>query len=131
MRHFHDWLKACRVVRKGRRASRSWPQSRATTAQRLSRPVPRICSTSAKPRNPPAQAAEREECAPYGLTAREREVAALIAEGRSNREIADALVVGERTVETHVSNVLAKLGFTSRAQVAAWAVEHRLTRPTE
>ena len=58
-----------------------------------------------------------------GLTGREREVAALIASGKSNREIADLLVVGERTVETHVGNVLSKLGFTSRAQIAAWAVE--------
>ncbi|GAC1348585.1 MAG: hypothetical protein NVSMB27_16880 [Ktedonobacteraceae bacterium] len=58
-----------------------------------------------------------------GLTAREREVALLIAQGKSNRTIADALVVSERTVETHVSNILCKLGFTSRTQIAAWAVE--------
>jgi DNA-binding CsgD family transcriptional regulator len=58
-----------------------------------------------------------------GLTAREREVAALIAEGKSNREIADQLIVSERTVESHVANILFKLGFASRAQVAAWVVE--------
>jgi DNA-binding CsgD family transcriptional regulator len=58
-----------------------------------------------------------------GLTERERFVAALIAQGKSNREIADQLVVSERTVETHVGNILFKLGFTSRTQVAAWAVE--------
>jgi DNA-binding NarL/FixJ family response regulator len=58
-----------------------------------------------------------------GLTRREREVAALIAQGKSNREIADSLVVSERTVESHVGNILFKLGFTSRAQVAAWVVE--------
>jgi DNA-binding NarL/FixJ family response regulator len=56
-----------------------------------------------------------------GLTAREREVAGLIARGMSNREIAAALVVGERTVETHVTNILAKLGVGSRREVAAWA----------
>jgi DNA-binding NarL/FixJ family response regulator len=65
-----------------------------------------------------------------GLTARERAVAALIAQGRSNREIAQALVVSERTVTTHVSNIFAKLGFTSRAQVATWAGEHGLATPT-
>ncbi|HEX6123720.1 MAG TPA: LuxR C-terminal-related transcriptional regulator, partial [Ktedonobacterales bacterium] len=58
-----------------------------------------------------------------GLTAREREVAALIAQGRSNRAIAEALVVSERTAETHVGNILKKLNFSSRAQIAAWAAE--------
>jgi predicted ATPase/DNA-binding CsgD family transcriptional regulator len=55
-----------------------------------------------------------------GLTKREREVAALIAEGLSNREIAARLVVAQRTAEGHVENILSKLGFTSRAQVAGW-----------
>jgi DNA-binding CsgD family transcriptional regulator len=58
-----------------------------------------------------------------GLTEREREVAALIARGKSNREIAEELVVSYRTVETHISTVLSKLGFSSRAQIAVWAVE--------
>jgi len=57
-----------------------------------------------------------------GLTAREREVAIRIAEGKSNRIIAEEMVVTERTVEGYVSNILGRLGFTSRAQVAAWAV---------
>jgi DNA-binding CsgD family transcriptional regulator len=55
-----------------------------------------------------------------GLTGREREVAALIGQGLSNRAIADRLVVSERTVETYVSSILAKLGFTARTQIAAW-----------
>ena len=62
-----------------------------------------------------------------GLSAREREVATLVAQGRSNREIAASLVVSERTAEAHVSNILGKLGFTTRAQIAAWAVEKGLT----
>ncbi|HKY53156.1 MAG TPA: response regulator transcription factor, partial [Anaerolineales bacterium] len=61
-----------------------------------------------------------------GLTPREREVARLVAEGKSNREIAEALVLSERTVENHVGNILMKLGFDSRAQVAVWAVEKGL-----
>lgn len=76
----------------------------------------------------PRRAAKKEFS---GLTAREREVAAYIARGMSNRAIADILVVGERTVETHVSNILNKLGFTSRAQIAAWAVEKGLAKGTE
>jgi DNA-binding CsgD family transcriptional regulator len=59
------------------------------------------------------------------LTRREREVVGLLARGRTNREIADALVISERTVENHVSNVLAKLGLDSRAQVAIWVLGPR------
>jgi DNA-binding CsgD family transcriptional regulator/Flp pilus assembly protein TadD len=62
-----------------------------------------------------------------GLTERERAVAALIARGKSNREIADALVVAPRTIETHVHSILSKLGFTSRAQIAVWAAEKGLS----
>lgn len=59
------------------------------------------------------------------LTRREREVAEHIAQGHSNREIAEALVISTRTAENHVGHVLTKLGFTSRAQVAAWvAAQH-------
>ena len=58
-----------------------------------------------------------------GLTSREREVAGLVSQGKSNREIAEVLVLSERTVENHVGNILTKLGFDSRAQIAVWAVE--------
>lgn len=58
------------------------------------------------------------------LTAREREVLRLLAEGRSNREIAKELTVSEKTVKTHVSNVLMKLGVADRTQAALWAVRH-------
>jgi DNA-binding NarL/FixJ family response regulator len=61
-----------------------------------------------------------------GLTARERDVARRIAAGKSNRAIAEELVLGERTVESYVSNILDKLGFSSRAQIAGWAVSKGL-----
>ena len=61
------------------------------------------------------------------LTAREREVAVLIAQGLTNRDIAQKLVVSERTAENHVQHVLNRLGLRSRAQVAAWAVHNGLT----
>ncbi|MFI1091554.1 response regulator [Streptomyces sp. NPDC020917] len=58
------------------------------------------------------------------LTDREREVLALIADGRSNREIARALVLSEKTVKTHVSNILMKLDLADRTQAALWAVRN-------
>jgi DNA-binding CsgD family transcriptional regulator len=61
-----------------------------------------------------------------GLTQRERQVAAVIAQGLSNQEIAESLVVSVKTVEAHITRILSKLGFHSRAQIAAWAVEKGL-----
>ncbi len=58
------------------------------------------------------------------LSAREAEVAALLGEALSNREIADRLYLSERTVESHVHSILAKLGFSTRTEVATWAVRH-------
>ena len=62
-----------------------------------------------------------------GLTPRERDVAELVAQGHANRAIARELGIGERTVEGYVASALAKLDFTSRTQLAAWAVEHGLS----
>jgi ATP/maltotriose-dependent transcriptional regulator MalT len=64
--------------------------------------------------------------AEHGLTARELQVLRLVAEGRTNRAIAQALVVSERTVDRHVSNILAKLRVPSRVAATAYAYEHRL-----
>lgn len=72
--------------------------------------------------------AQRAKQAFGGLTAREREVAALIARGATSREIARALTISERTAEAHVSHMLGKLGFSSRAQIAAWAVASGLAQ---
>jgi DNA-binding NarL/FixJ family response regulator len=71
----------------------------------------------------PAGRPRHEPHAP--LTRREREVAGLLADGLSNREIAAALVISPRTAESHVENILTKLGLTNRTQVAAWTARHR------
>jgi predicted ATPase/DNA-binding CsgD family transcriptional regulator/Tfp pilus assembly protein PilF len=62
--------------------------------------------------------------APSPLTPREHEIVLLISQGLSNREIADELVISPATAARHVANILAKLGFTSRTQVASWATRH-------
>jgi DNA-binding CsgD family transcriptional regulator len=61
------------------------------------------------------------------LTAREREVAALVASGLTNGQLADRLFISPKTAAVHVSNILAKLGLSSRAEIAAWAVRHDLS----
>ncbi|KPH21550.1 hypothetical protein AN948_01155 [Rhodococcus sp. ADH] len=60
---------------------------------------------------------------PNSLTKREREVAALVAEGLTNRAIAGKLVISQRTAQGHVERILVKLGFTSRTQIATWTLE--------
>jgi DNA-binding NarL/FixJ family response regulator len=61
------------------------------------------------------------------LTAREREVLALIGSGKTNKEIASALFVSEGTVKTHVNHVFAKLGLRDRAAAVIFALDHNLT----
>jgi non-specific serine/threonine protein kinase len=73
--------------------------------------------------------AQRRRAATTGkdspLTRREREVALLVQEGLSNQQIAERLVLSTRTAEAHVENILRKLGFSSRAAIAAWVAEHQ------
>ena len=78
---------------------------------------------------PAADEAERLLCPadhPAGLTGREVEVLRLVASGRSNSQIADELVLSEKTVARHLSNIFAKLGVGSRTSAAAYAFDHRL-----
>jgi len=73
-----------------------------------------------------ALGSDQEATAPPGmLTPREREVVALIASGRSNKAIAEELFISPATAARHVANILAKLGFNSRGQIAAWAADRQ------
>jgi DNA-binding NarL/FixJ family response regulator len=65
---------------------------------------------------------------PFGLTAREREVLVLLAEGQTNRRIADVLFISESTASVHVSNIIGKLGVANRVEAAAAAVRSGLAR---
>jgi DNA-binding CsgD family transcriptional regulator len=73
-----------------------------------------------------AQARRAGSREPHGLTARELEVLRLVAAGQTNKSIAAQLVLSERTVERHVSNIFAKLGVSSRAAATAFAYEHEI-----
>ncbi len=66
----------------------------------------------------PAEKAARDDS--HSLTKREQQVAELVAQGMSNKEIAQRLVIAQRTAESHVDHILAKLGFSARAQIATW-----------
>jgi DNA-binding NarL/FixJ family response regulator len=103
----------------------AWAEGQAMT---LDQAIAYACTASDSKMPPvPQPRLGRESYQPGGLTRREREVALLIAEGKSNREISDALVITERTVEGHVSNILSKLGFRSRTQVSIWVTESGLS----
>ena len=62
----------------------------------------------------------------FGLTSREREVLRLLTSGQSNRAIAERLIVSPSTVDFHVSNILSKLGVSSRTEAVAFAIQHSL-----
>ncbi len=72
----------------------------------------------------PASLVQRASSGTGGLSRRETQVAELVRDGLTNREIAERLYITERTAESHVSNAMRKLGFTSRSQIAAWAARH-------
>ncbi len=69
---------------------------------------------------------EEEAAAFSSLSLQEKHILALVSEGKTNREIAEALFLGEGTVRNYVSSILAKLGVSNRAEAAAYAVEHSL-----
>ena len=107
----------------------AWAKGRAMTLEQAIE-YALECASPAKSRAAGDQRLGKDRAVDL-LTAREREVAALVASGLTNRQIAAKFVVTERTAETHVHNILNKLGFTSRAQIAAWAVEQGLRMPAE
>ncbi len=92
----------------------------------------KLMSVAAAATAPAAAGAVRPVPPPEGLhpaddlTAREREVLALVARGLNNQEIASAMTISEKTVKTHVSSILSKLDVQDRTQAAIWAIKHGL-----
>jgi predicted ATPase/DNA-binding CsgD family transcriptional regulator len=103
--------------------ARLWAEGAAMTADDAVRlALSEEADQAGTPATAPATAAGPVSAsAPSALTAREHEVVALLAAGLSNREIARKLVISPATAARHVANILAKLGFSSRSQVAVWA----------
>ncbi|MGW6730907.1 protein kinase domain-containing protein [Nocardia sp. NPDC055029] len=112
--HYHDECE---------RGARAALGSRAfTTAFRRGRLMGMDAATAYALREQPTASASASD-ASGELTKRERQVADLIAQGLTNKQIAAKLVISQRTAQGHVEHILTKLGYTSRAQIAAWMVE--------
>jgi DNA-binding NarL/FixJ family response regulator len=129
-RNLTSQAKAHLAARRRKEAAAAFDRARQiveTLAADLIEPALRVHFQSqaeaAIPKIPSRTPLQKEKARYGGLTMREREVAALVAAGMSNLEIAGRLFIGERTVETHVSHILTKLDFDNRTQIAAWAVE--------
>jgi DNA-binding CsgD family transcriptional regulator/tetratricopeptide (TPR) repeat protein len=116
-RHLQGWLASASAQLGERRASMAYAAGAAATLEEA------ISFALGEERPAPRQGATHEWLA---LTPREREIVVLLHQGLSNRDIAERLVVGERTVETHVHNVLCKLGLRSRHQIADWASSQQI-----
>ena len=109
-------------------ARASLPDSELLAAQAAGRDMPleqALTYAQNLPLEPEVAPTSRETA--DSLTGREREVAALIGQGKTNSEIAAELVLSKRTVETHVSNILSKLGLTGRGQIMLWAIDRGLS----
>jgi DNA-binding NarL/FixJ family response regulator len=119
-------LAAARAALGARAAAAVWSEGQALSSAQATAEALALLAAPAAPAPgqgapgpaPPARAGP--------LTPREREVAALVARGLSNRAVARELVITEATAERHLGNIYAKLGLASRAQLAVWALEHGL-----
>lgn len=122
----HTYLAARTQVEAARRSSllgRAALQASASEPP-VSQPLPPIPPALARLRAIPDRPPRPDDA--NLLTPRQREVAALIASGHTNAEIAERLVVTEGTTANHVAAILERLGLTRRSQIAVWAVQHGL-----
>jgi non-specific serine/threonine protein kinase len=113
---------ACRAALGAEEFEAGWASGRAVTLEQA-------IELALAEDHAPTPAPVTSPAAPGGLTRRELEIAALIASGLSNRQIGERLVIGERTVDTHVTNIRTKLELHRRVQITAWAIAHHLAPP--
>lgn len=122
------WLEPVRSVVEEETVRRAWTSGEALSMEQALDLALLNQFEPAPARSTRSDAARATPVAP--LSAREQEVAALVAQGLGNRQIAECLVITERTVAAHIEHILHKLGFTSRTQVGVWAAEHGLVAPS-
>ena len=97
--------------------------SEAAVALALDLPTPAAASDGESPALTVVGSYQVASAPPSSLTHREHQIATLVASGRSNKAIADELSISPTTAARHVANIMAKLGFNSRTQIAAWIAE--------
>ena len=130
------WRQAAAELSAGRRAQAlplwraAWESAAALGAEGLREAIEADAARAAVPLAGGGDAVADATAVPFGLTARELEVLALVAAGRTNREIGERLFISEKTASVHVSRILAKLGARSRAQAAAMAGTVGLVGPS-
>jgi DNA-binding NarL/FixJ family response regulator len=112
-------IAAARAGLSDKEAAAAWEAGRAMTSKQVLALVRQVGVASGGTKASAEKAAG-------GLSRRELEVAKLVAAGSTNRDIAGRLFLSDRTVESHIDHILSKLGFNSRAQVAAWVAAQRL-----
>ena len=88
------------------------------SAEGMRGPIERLAHTARIPLGADVGGRVRGDMDPWGLSPREREVLALVASGRTNREIGDALFISDKTASVHVTHILTKLGVSSRTEAA-------------
>jgi predicted ATPase/DNA-binding CsgD family transcriptional regulator len=115
-RNFEESMQAARAALSKRAAEEAWAEGQRLSVEEAIRMV--------RPATGPDHDGRRGKSLP--LTVRESEVAVLVARGMTNKEIAAALRISERTVDAHLEHMLNKLGYHSRAEIAAWAARHDL-----
>jgi len=120
------WIEIARSTLGVAEFAAAWAEGRALTPDAA---VTEVTALAADARDQAATVAS-EPAPAFGLTSREREVLRLLAAGRTNHEIADALFISRRTATTHVTNILAKLGVETRTAAVSVAYEHGLVQAT-
>lgn len=121
------WLQPAQQALSAQASASSWAEGQALSVEQA---VAYALQPPAEVESTLADGPPDTERQPGGLTRREQEVAVLIAGGRSNRQIAQTLVIAVSTAERHVANILNKLALQSRTEVALWAVAHGLEVPS-
>ena len=120
-----------RSMRRSRTGCRRRADGCRSTATRWARrPIGRTAGPTSSARSPASRRPATRRPDTFGLSGREREVLALVAQGRTNREIGERLFISQKTVGVHVGNILAKLAVSGRVEAAAVAIRLGLTEPT-
>ena len=127
--HYGPYVDGARALLEEAAWEEAFAQGRAMSAEEAAEYALSEDVVPTAPESPPAGGERDDLLTTDPLTAREGEVADMVAQGMSNRQIAQELYLSKRTIENHVANIKRKLGRTSRTEIAAWATQQRFISP--